>query len=504
MRVGIRAAFVGAVVVMSVPGPAIAEPALDAAEAMSLQDLFAVAVRSAPELEQAAFAASAAAAAADATAGIEDWTVAGAGSVALVAGAPTDIRPTSNESLVATGVIGLRKLLPTNGTLELLSATRRDEASQDDVQQSKFVTSSAIVRLTQPLLRDAGSTARTATMRRARHVRDAEQIRRAAVARVYAVRVVDAYWNLALAWRRLEVRRAGLDTARQQLARMRTISTTAIAASELIPIEQAIATRELDIATAELDVLDRSMRLRAIVGLPVSADSLAIRPGVPLAAPATTPTIEIRGAVARALDNSDELKASAELLASARVGIAAAARDLLPRLDVRFEGGAVGTARTTTGALGSLGALDGYTVSTTLSFEMPIGRTEARARDAAQRIESTRLEHETHDLRNQITAATVQAVYAVRATRVALDHGARAIELATANLEAEQKKLEFGKSTTQEIVRRQDDLEQLRLTHATAAALHLVALARLDALAGDILATHGLTIRSRQSVTSTK
>ena len=76
---------------------------------------------------------------------------------------------------------------------------------------------------------------------------------------------------------------------------------------------------------------------------------------------------------------------------------------------------------------------------------------------------------------------------------IALDE--KAIQLAEENVKAEQRKLELAKSTTFEVLRRQDDLQQVRLRHATSVVNYLSARAELDGLTGAILSQFGIVMQ---------
>ena len=81
-----------------------------------------------------------------------------------------------------------------------------------------------------------------------------------------------------------------------------------------------------------------------------------------------------------------------------------------------------------------------------------------------------------------------------RAALASIALGNQAIDLAEQNVAAEQKRFELGKSTNFEVLRRQDELEQARLRHASAVADYLAARADLDGLGGAILARYGIVM----------
>src|SRR5688572_151517 len=298
------------------------------AQALSLAEVFAVAVRTAPQLENSAFSLEQAEAQYIASKGPHDLAVLAQLQAGRDVGAPPQPESSGTRAENKRGSFTLRKLLPTNGTLELIAAANQYKS---DTQNQDSINANVSLSLNQPLLAGFGPAAAYKTTELARLRRDAAVVRREHEARGFAVSVVEAYWNLSLAWTTLEVRRASLVLARKQQALTEgAIRTGKLARSELLPIEQAIATREQDILLAELDVIDQSIALRKLAGLEIDPAVLAIKTA---ALPAPEPVeLDLAGAVAKAIAQSDELKAAELEARSGEVTVAGSKRDYLPKV----------------------------------------------------------------------------------------------------------------------------------------------------------------------------
>ncbi|MFN0246445.1 MAG: TolC family protein [Kofleriaceae bacterium] len=473
-----------------------ADAVIATAEELSLDDLLRAAVRAAPQLQAAAFDVELARANLRATKGVEDLTLAITGGVARVK-APSPLTGDVSTTDTTSATAALRRLLPTNGTLELLTtmgSTRTRGATETSGR-----TADLTLRLAQPLLAGVGPATAKVAIRSAAHRRDAATIRRTASARSFVASVVSSYWQLALAWRELEVRRSSLEAAKKQLAAIeRGLKTGALAKSEQTPFEQQIAAQQIDILNAERDIMLRSLDLRRVVGLEIAASSLAIRTA-PL--PTATPfAVETGDLLARALAASDELGAAMAELRAARAVAEASQRDLLPRLDLTVEGGISGAGASVGAAFGDLDG-DAYSISANVAFELPFGRNTAKGTHAANRTNIARARFDLYAQREAIAADVVRLAYEARTSQLTLVLGEKEIALAQQNVEAEQRKFELGKSTANEIVRRQNDLENGRLRHAALAASYAITLTELDAATGEILPRFGIKMRDSAVIT---
>ncbi len=464
------------------------------AQEMSFLDVFKAAVRTAPALEHVGFDIARADASLLTAKAAEAFTLRINTDFNRTNGAPIPPSTQGNKTDVLSANMSLSRLLPTNGTLELVGNTSKTNSDFSGIA-TNLITTSIKLRLTQPLLRGAGPAARNRNLDRARYARDAQLLTAIAAANGFSGVISENYWRLALAWKVLEVRRSGYDLAlKQKRFTEAAMRTGKIAANELIPIEAALAGREQDLLNAEFEVINRSLELRKTVGLEVPLDRLAIKTD---ALPEVDKTdVDLAAYVKRTIENSKELEAARATARGADAAWRGSKRDLLPKLDLRIEGGPLGTDDKLGGSVDRLTARDGYAFSAGLSFELPIGRDGARGIHLDDRANRASAQHEVIELQTNLTSAVARAVYDVRTQRLKSGIALRSIALAQANVDAELKKFELGKSTNNEIVRLQDELEIARLRHASTLADYVVAKAKLDAQAGILLDRLGVVVKT--------
>jgi outer membrane protein TolC len=489
----------GVVVVACLVGRSQAQPVTPSAP-MPLRDVVTIAVRQNPDLARARFDLALADGRVLQAAGLFDVHVTANLTGSAIKDAPIQ-EFTSSELQELTGQVGVNRVLPTGGTISVTANSEYVHQvapvfSSDGVVEvtSKGFTSSLQVALTQPLLRGAGSDAIEAPLREAELARDAAQLQREATARTTLVTIATSYYQLALAWRQLEVRRATLDSARKQLdVTEALIRTDKIPQSETFEVEEAIALREQDVIGAEQQIYELSLQLRQLVGLDIDAKDLTVTPEL-LPDAVTTQDLTIEAAVTAAFAHSADLAARHATRAAAEVAVAAAVNAARSRLDLAVSGGPQGTAETFGGSISNGIENHGYVAQLSLTLDHAVQRRTERGGEAAARAQLSRAEVDERALRAQIAAQATRAVQRYRAAIASLDLGTKAIASAENSTTAEQKKFELGKSTTFDVLRKQEELEQARLRRASATADYLVARAQLDGLTGAILTNYHVVI----------
>ena len=406
--------------------------------------------------------------------------------------------PAATNSSLDTVVL-VSKLLPTNGVLAIGTSISQQSHTEPRAT-SKFSTIDLSVSVTHPLLAGIGPVVRDSLIRQTEHALSAATIRRAASARQFVADVAEAYWRLALAWRRLEVLNLSLDAAEKQLATIqRGLQSGAIAKSEALPFAQSIATRKIDIANAEADIVAQSLALRIQVGLEIPPDAPVVRTiNLPRADNIAIDTTDL---VKRAIATSDELHAALEDARGAEAGVEAARRGLLPKLDLTLQGDVISTHTTFSQALEELRYSRGYSLVAGASFALPVGRDAQKGTYAVSRASLARARFGVQTARRTITAQVIGFATQAKTSAHTVELSDQVVSLAQQNVEAEQRKFELGKSTSNEVVRRQNELESARLQLESANADATIALTRLEAASGQILQRYNIKMIDSEQIT---
>lgn len=463
------------------------------ARATSLPDLLQQAVRQAPSLRSARIDIAIAEAQISQTYARDDWQIRaqlfGQSSSSFFSGLTID------RSTTIGATVDVSRLLPTGGTVTLHLGSQYSRVTSPlnaaDVNSNWFDDLS--IGIVQPLLRGRGRWLYDANERRATLSRDAAVLARR-LAAIQAVQiVVSAYWDLVLAERQLAITQSSLDLAKERL-RITTLGNQGgkIPRSEIPAVQQIIATREEDILTAELGVLDRSIALRRTVGLPIGAGELGLRVTTDLAT--RDASWDLGQLTERAFSASPELAQLGKQDDVTRLDIQVTENGLLPQLDAALSLGPNGQDEKFATAWANLAKFKSIAVSGSLTFQHSLGQEDVRGRARELRANREKLEVNAFDIRAQIAQTMARAVAQLELARRRVGLSERAIVLANENIKLETDRFNLGKSTNFDILGRLEELRQAELRKSQAMIDWHKAESVVQSLTGDILPAYGIAL----------
>jgi outer membrane protein TolC len=456
---------------------------------ITMGELLTVAVRQSPALERARIDIAIAEARVLEARGVDDWRLGAEATGRRSVGRFAGVLTTSTDITIGADIT---RFLPTGGTLNLHAETSFSD-TENEFMPSREWTDSVTATITHPLLRGRGSAIARAGVKRAALARDAaaHARRQAAIAAVQAI--VAAHWDLALAERQLAIRRAGLDLIKER--RRLTdlgIASGKVAQSELLAVDQAVATQEEAIVTAEVAVIDRSIALRRASGLTVEPGKVVLATGADATAKPKTATLD--ASLARAIEASPELAQLAISDKDAAIEVELAENGMLPRLDAALTLGPSGRDDRPSQAFVNMVTVDDYFISGTLTFEHDIGTRAAKGASRAARLGRERTKVDATDVRMQLAEAVARAVAQLELAARRIELSQTAIELAKKNIGVEQARFSLGKATNFDVLQRQDELQQAELRKAQAEIDARKAEATLSAVTGDLLDEYGVKL----------
>jgi outer membrane protein TolC len=459
------------------------------ARATTLPDLLQVAVRQAPNLQTAKLDIAVAEARIQQTWARNDW---------LVSAKLTGSHSTSATSGTLTSVGGsgdLSRLLPTGGTVALHadSTYSKTTGSFMNLFDGTSWTDNIDASITQPLLRGRGRMVFEANEARATLARDVVVLARrlAAVQTVQAV--ISAYWDLVLAEQTVAITQQSLDLARERL-RVTQIGADGgkVPRSEIPAVLQIIATRQEDVLNGELGVLNSSIALRRVAGMPIGAGELGLRIATDL--DTKDQPLDLGQLVERAYVASPELAELAKQDTSATIDIAVTENGLLPQLDAALSLGPSGSATTFGSSWRDLVELNTLAIKGSLTFSQSLGQNDVRGRAREQRELRRKLVVNAVDLRAQIAQTMTRAVAQIELARRRVSLSQEAIRLANENIKIETDRFNLGKSTNFDVLNRLEDLRQAELRKTQALIDWHKAEIVVQALTGDILPIYGIAV----------
>ena len=291
--------------------------------------------------------------------------------------------------------------------------------------------------------------------------------------------VRNAYWDLVYAIQAVEVAQRSLDLATKLVEDNRSrVEVGTMAPIDVIQAQAEEATRRQTLAQARATHRTAELALKRLL-VSGTEDPLWTSSVNPVDRPSFTPaTLDVEGAVRRALDGRTDLQQSRRTLQAndatlknlvdlqlpaldltASYGLAGIGGIQFLRASANLGGAIIGQTNTSYGgALDTLFARTAPTWNVALAFSYPIGTSAANANAARARLQQQQTLAQTKQLELQIATEVTNAALQVQANQERFQAASVARELAEKRLEAEQSKFEVGMSTNFFVVQAQRDL----------------------------------------------
>ena len=336
---------------------------------------------------------------------------------------------------------------------------------------------------TQPLLRNFTIDAGRQQLMIAENDEDIAtiQLRQQLVATERVTR--NAYFDLILSIGQLEVSKQSLELARESLRQNeRRVEVGTMAQIDILEAQAEVSRVEESVIIAEAGIKSAEDNLRTLILNPQQPDYWTARL-VPTERPTLTPQpVDVEGAVAKALADRTDLAQIRKQLESTQINIDFAHNQKLPDVNLIAAYNTVGVAgtqfrfggetfppvvvdQTQRGFADALRDVFGNnfkTWSLQLQINYPIGTSAAEAGYASSRLQREQQQNTLRDTELNVTAQVREAGRQVNTALQRVESTTRARQFAERRLEAEQKRLNVGLSTTFQQFQAQRDLANVK------------------------------------------
>ena len=327
------------------------------------------------------------------------------------------------------------------------------------------------------------------------------------------------YWNLVTAYEDEKAKERALASAQQLEANNRKqVQAGTIAQIEIVNAQaQEAATQQALIASQTNLQLAQLLMKNAITrneNDPVLANAGVI-PTDRIQLPASEPVVPTQDLVNQALQHRPELAEARIDLSNRTISKRAARNALLPTVDLVANYGGTGlagalnpnfTATGTPSLANNGGYFDALTASTShptyfagVSVNIPIRNRAAQADQIRSELEYRQAEVRLQQLENTIAIDVRNAQFAVQQNRAAVDAALKAREFATQSLDAEQKKLAQGLSTTYNVLTQMSNVSTAESNLVNAMSAYESSKLQLDIVTGRTLDTLGINIEDAET-----
>jgi outer membrane protein TolC len=380
--------------------------------------------------------------------------------------------------------------------------------------------------VTQHLLQGYGFAPNTRFIRIAKNNRELSDV-------VFRLQLTDSldqveniYWDLVYAYENARVQNESLAFAQKTLSdTKKQVEIGSLAPIEVVRAQSTVAQDQQLVTSAQTNLqleqllmknaLTRSLRDPALVAAEVIPTST-------IDVPAQEPVVPTEDLINDALRHRAELVESRIDLNSRELSNKSVRSSLLPTLDLyAYYGGAgvggsqnpdnlcsnltpaqqgFGCATTPTPTVGYGGTLNQLVNSTApdkgvgLQLNIPLRNRAAQGVQIRSELEYRQAQMRLQQIENQVTVEVRNAQYAVQQNRASVDSAKAAVELARQSLDAEQKKYQFGTSTTTLVLQYQSQMATAESALVNATVAYEKSRVELDRATGQLIDHAGISI----------
>lgn len=390
--------------------------------------------------------------------------------------------------------MSLVKPLEKGGQVSLTANDSRALTNSSFALLNPAYRSGVQVRLERPLARGYGRDANSRMLRRADL--SLERTRHELRSKVLDLisRTERAYWNLASAQEKRDVAQISLDAARQTLDWNRSrVEAGALARIAVIEAEAAVSQREAALLNAELALENARVSLLELVDPPVRPSSqlppLGSAPGEAL-----PDHPEHDAVLAAALASHPSYQQALLDLRTSEIEVAFARDQVLPKIDLVASMEVNGLGSNRGNSLDQAISSDFQSYFVGLSWEVPLGRRNARRELKRRRLLVEQALRQVKNIETQLENSVEGALrrYAVnlRSQAVAL----KSLEAARIKLEAEQDRYKEGMITADDLLRFQRELAEAHANEVTARTQTSISAMEIWTAAGTLPERRGVAL----------
>ncbi|MDX2185464.1 MAG: TolC family protein [Opitutaceae bacterium] len=379
----------------------------------------------------------------------------------------------------------------TGGTVTVGGAL--DRTRQRPVLSSfdPYFDSDVSLTVSQPLLKNAGSTVARASIERAR-IGVSRAVADLTSSVLSTVRTVEnAFFNVAFSREQRQVRAFSLEVAERLLEEARTRRQTGVATDiDVLQAEVLVANARRALLSADQQVKDTEDALVALI----TPHEFGTLPETLTLPPADDSAIDFQSTLSRARAQSPEVTAATLAAQQFRIDERVARRNRLPELDLLGGVGYSARDRSAGSAVDGLWGSDLYNWQVGATLTIPWGQRADRARLRTARNNALSAELRAQVVDQDLAVNVRSAVRAVETAREALRITALATELSQRQFELEKARYDAGVSTFRRVQESREDLDAARINELQAKIDLRNALAELARLDGTALTRYRIKI----------
>ena len=380
-------------------------------------------------------------------------------------------------------------------------------------------------KLTQHLLQGFGTAANARFIRIAKNNRELSDV-------AFRLQVTDSldqveniYWDLVYAYENARVTNESLAFAQKTLSdTQKQVQIGSLAPIEVVRAESTVAQDQQAVTQAQINLQLQQLLMKNALSRSLKDPTLATAEVIPTSTmdvPASEPIVPTDDLISDAVRHRPELIESRIDLNSRELSNKAVRNALLPSLDLYAYYGGSGSGGdqspyNTCGQPGSIpgllqpggsvpaigygGMLNQLVDSTApdkgigIQLNIPLRNRAAQAVQVRSELEYRQAQTRLQQIENQVAVEVRNAQFQVQQNRASVDSAKAALELARQSLDAEQKKYQFGTSTTTLVLQYQSQMATAESALVNTMVAYEKSKVELDRASGQLLDHYGISI----------
>lgn len=356
--------------------------------------------------------------------------------------------------------LGFSQKLLTGGDYDLtFDSNRNSVAGETSFLFNPSYTSSLLLNLTQPLLRDYGADVNRTQINIARNSAQVEHYVFVEQVLEVVAQVEQAYWELVFSRENEKVFQSALKAAQELLAANRAkVQAGVLAEVEVLQAQAGVANRVGQVLVTQKAIRDQEDQLRRLIS-PSEEDLRENVVIIPLDPPVQDrdPTT-MQKAVDLALRHRPEVLQAQKGIDSSNLNTKFAKNQMLPRLAFEGSVGLRGLGVNPEDTLDRTFSRDFYNAGAGLVLSYPLGNRSAQSQSRRRWLEETKAQASLQNVRRQVIVDAKEAVRRVQTDFKRMGTTRVARKVNEKQLKAEQERLNLGLSTTRQVLDFQRDL----------------------------------------------
>jgi outer membrane protein len=344
--------------------------------------------------------------------------------------------------------------------------------------------------------------------------------------------IENIYWDLVFAYENVRVQNESLAFAQKTLSdTKKQVEIGSLAPIEVVRAQSTVATDQQAVTSARTNLELQQLLMKNAISRTLKDPTLATAEVIPTSTmdvPAQEPVVPAEDLINESLRHRPELVESRIDLNSRELSNKAVRSSLLPTLDLfaYYGGSGLGGAQNPAALCAnpaqpfcatanpdptlsqspispttSYGSTLNQLVNSTapdkgvgLQLNIPLRNRAAQAVQIRSELEFRQAQLRLQQIENQVAVEVRNAQFAVLQNRASVDSARAAVELGRQSLDAEQKKYQFGTSTTTLVLQNQSQLATAESTLVNAMVAYEKSKVELDRATGQLLDHYGISI----------